>query len=161
MTRDNQKHHIKHKVADFDAVSLYPSGMDEMNGYAKGKAKLFRDAIPSDADFYIARVRIDSIGKDRHFPLQSFYDNGSRNFTNDLVGLTLIMGKQALEDLISFQNAKFTIIEGCYWNEGFNSKIGETIQKMFNARLKKRYSSATTRQSRIISMITHARTFIE
>ncbi|GMF37069.1 unnamed protein product [Phytophthora lilii] len=51
MTRDNQKHHIKHKVADFDAVSLYPSGMDEMNGYAKGKAKLFRDAIPSDADY--------------------------------------------------------------------------------------------------------------
>jgi hypothetical protein len=136
MTRDNQKHHIKHKLADFDAVSLYPSAMSELNGYVIGKPKLFRDAIPSDADFYIARVRIESICKERHFPLQSFYDNGSRNFTNDLAGRTLIMGKQALEDLINFQGAKCTIIEGCYWNDGFNNKICETISKMFNARLK-------------------------
>jgi hypothetical protein len=136
MTRDNQKHHTKHKLADFDAVSLYPSAMSELSGYIMGKPKLFRDAIPSDADFYIARVRIESIGKKRHFPLQSFYENGSRNFTNNVAGRTLIMGKQALEDLINFQDAKCTIIEGCYWNEGFNNKICQTISKMFNARLK-------------------------
>eukprot|EP00644_Phytophthora_capsici_P015304 jgi/Phyca11/113382/e_gw1.24.15.1 len=136
MTRDNQKHHIKHKLADFDAVSLYPSAMSELNGYIKGKPKLFKDEIPSDADFYIARVRIDYIGIKRHFPLQSYFDNGSRNFSNDLVGRTIIMGKQALEDLIHFQNAKCTIIEGCYWDQGYNDQICTTISKMFNARLK-------------------------
>ncbi|RLN51642.1 hypothetical protein BBJ28_00024311 [Nothophytophthora sp. Chile5] len=119
--KDKDKHHIKHKLADFDAVSLYPSAMSELNGYIMGKPKLFRDAIPSDADFYIARIRIESIGKERHFPLQR---------------RTLIMGKQALEDIINFQDAKCTIIEGCYWDEGFNNKICETISKMFNARLK-------------------------
>lgn len=136
MTCDNEKHHIKHKLADFDAVSLYPSAMAEMRGYAKGKAKLFKKQIPSDADYYVARVRFDSIGKKRHFPLQSFYQNGSRNFTNDIVGRTMIVGKQALEDMIEFQNATYTIIEGVYWNEGFNDQITKTITKMFNARLK-------------------------
>lgn len=136
MTRDNQKHHTKHKLSDFDAVSLYPSAMVELPGYVKGKAKLFKNAIPSDADYYVARVRFDSIGKKRHFPLMSYYENGSRNFTNDIVGRTMIVGKQALEDMAEFQDATFTIIEGMYWNEGFNDQITKTIRKMFNARLK-------------------------
>ncbi|GMF28376.1 unnamed protein product [Phytophthora lilii] len=135
MTRDNQKHHIKHKIADFDAVSLYPSAMSELQGYVKGKAKLFKESIPLDADYYVARVRFDSISINRHFPLLSFYQNGSRNFTNDIAGRTMIVGKQALEDIERFQQAKYTVIEGVYWNEGFNDQITKTIRKMFNARL--------------------------
>ena len=136
MTRDNQKHHTKHKLSDFDAVSLYPSSMDELSGYVRGKAKLFKNQIPSDADYYVARVRFESIGKNRHFPLLSYYDNGSRNFTNDIVGRTMIVGKQSLEDIERFQDATYTVIEGLYWNEGFNDQITKTIRKMFNARLK-------------------------
>ncbi|DBA02848.1 TPA: hypothetical protein N0F65_006638 [Lagenidium giganteum] len=119
--KDNQKHHIKHKLADFDAVSLYPSAMSELKGYVKGKAKLFKGEIPSDADYYVARVRFDSIGKNRHFPLLS---------------LTMVVGKQALEDIERFQDAKYRVIEGCYWNEGFNDNICKVIRKMFANRLK-------------------------
>ncbi|GMG16170.1 unnamed protein product [Phytophthora fragariaefolia] len=136
MTRDNQKHHIKHKVADFDAMSLYPSAMSELPGYVRGRAKLFKDPIPSDADYYVARVRFESIDIKRHFPLLSFYVDGSRNFTNDIAGRTMIVGKQALEDIERFQQAKYTVIEGVYWNEGFNGQITKTIRKMFDARLK-------------------------
>jgi hypothetical protein len=135
MTRDNEKHHIKHQLADFDAVSLYPSAMKELNGYVKGKPKLFKNTIPCDADFYVAKVRFDSIGINRHFPLQSIIENGTRNFTNDIVGKTMILGKQALEDIEEFQDAKYTVIEGVYWNEGFNNKITEIIKVMFNERL--------------------------
>jgi hypothetical protein len=146
MTRDNQKHHTKHKVDDFDAVSLYPSGQSRLPGYVKGKAKLFRDSIPSDADYYITRVRIDSIGKERHFPLLSIQSersctadspsSQSRNFTNDIVGKTFVMGKQALEDLVEFQSATYTIIEGVYWNDGFNKQIITTVKSLFEERLK-------------------------
>jgi hypothetical protein len=156
MTRDNEKHHIKHKLADFDAVSLYPSAMSELKGYVRGKAKMFKNVVPSDADYFIARVRFDSIGKKRHFPLQSYFENNSRKFTNDIVGRldevegsqnpraqtpertarTMILGKQALDDMVQFQNATYTVIEGCYWNEGFNDQIVKTIGKMFNDRLK-------------------------
>ncbi|EGZ29373.1 hypothetical protein PHYSODRAFT_473095 [Phytophthora sojae] len=136
MTRDNGKYHLKHKLADFDAVSLYPSGMSELPGYVRGKGKLFKDSIPSDADYYVARVRFDSIDIKRHFPLQSFYANGSRNFTNDIIGQTMIVGRQALEDIVHSQGALYTVIEGIYWNEGFNDQIIRTIRKMLNARLK-------------------------
>ncbi|GMF64052.1 unnamed protein product [Phytophthora fragariaefolia] len=136
MARDNGKYHLKHKIADFDAVSLYPSAMSELPGYVRGKGKLFKDSIPSDADYYVARVRFDSIDIKRHFPLLSFYENGSRNFTNDIIGQTMIVGKQALEDIVRFQGASYTVIEGIYLNEGFNDQITKTITKMFNARLK-------------------------
>ena len=135
MTRDNEKHHIKHKLADFDAVSLYPSAMAEMPGYVKGIPKLFKETIPQDADFYIAKIRVNSIGIKRHFPLQSIQMENSRNFTNDIENKEIILGKQALEDLIEFQKADVTIIEGAYWNDGFNDKICSIISDMFQKRL--------------------------
>ncbi|GMF41039.1 unnamed protein product [Phytophthora fragariaefolia] len=136
MARDNGKYHLKHKLADFDAVSLYPSAMSELPGYVRGKGKLFKDSIPSDADYFVARVRFDSINIKRHFPLLSYYENGSRNFTNDIIGRSMIVVKQALEDIVRFQGASYTVIEGIYWNEGFNNRITKTTSKIFNARLK-------------------------
>ncbi|GMF22361.1 unnamed protein product [Phytophthora fragariaefolia] len=35
MASDNGKLHLKHKLADFDAVSLYPSAMSELPGYVR------------------------------------------------------------------------------------------------------------------------------
>ncbi|EGZ30190.1 hypothetical protein PHYSODRAFT_474123 [Phytophthora sojae] len=109
MARDNGKYHLKHKLADFDAVSLYPSAMSELPGYVRGKGKLFKESIPSDADYYVARVRFESIDIKRHFPLLN---------------------------IVRFQGAIHTVIEGIYWNEGFNDQITKIIRKMFNARLK-------------------------
>ncbi|RQM20134.1 hypothetical protein B5M09_003255 [Aphanomyces astaci] len=136
MTRDKKKWHTKHQVDDFDAVSLYPSGQSRLPGYVKGKAQLFKDSIPIDADYYIARVRIDSIDKERHFPLLSIQTEFSRNFTNDLVGQTFVIGQQALEDLVEFQQATYTVIEGVYWNEGFSEQIVTTVKSLFAERLK-------------------------
>jgi len=136
MTRDNEKHHIKHKLADFDAVSLYPSAQSELQGYVKGKPKWFNNQIPKDADYYIVRVKFESIDKKRHFPLLSFYSEGSRNFTNDIIGKTMVLGKQALEDIINFQEVKVSILDGIYWNEGFNNQIVITIKSLFDERLK-------------------------
>ncbi len=134
MTRDNQKHHIKHDVLDYDAVSLYPSAMRQLNGYLKGKAKFFKGQ-PPQCDDYIASVRILSLNKERHFPLQSIKDNGSRNFTNDIIGKTLTMGRVALEDLIQFQEVEVEFIHGLYWDEGYNTQIVSTIESLFFERL--------------------------
>ncbi|KAH9185575.1 hypothetical protein AeNC1_012449 [Aphanomyces euteiches] len=122
MTQNNKKHHVKHQLADFDAVSLYPSGQSILPGYIKGKAKYFKDSIPEKADYYIARVRFDSIGKYRNFPLLSIQHDGSRNFTNDITGETMIIGKQALEDIVEFQDVKYTIIEDVV-KESFEERL--------------------------------------
>ncbi|GMF40003.1 unnamed protein product [Phytophthora fragariaefolia] len=109
---------------------------NELPGYGRGKGTRFKDSIPSDADYYVARVSFEAIDIKRHFPLLSFYETGSRNFTNDIIGRTMIVGKQALEDIVRFQGASYTVIESIYWNDGFNDQITKTIIKMFNARLK-------------------------
>ncbi|OQS04551.1 hypothetical protein THRCLA_20856 [Thraustotheca clavata] len=136
MTRDNQKHHTKHQLSDFDAVSLYPSSQSNLEGYVRGTPKLFKGTIPNDADYYIARVRFNSIKTKRHFPLLSEFDGEARLFTNELVRQTMIIGKRALEDIVEFQGSTYTTIEGMYWNEGFNDQICHTIRSLFAERLK-------------------------
>ena len=42
MTNDNKMYHVKRKLADFDACSLYPSAMKRICGYLKGKPKELR-----------------------------------------------------------------------------------------------------------------------
>ena len=41
----------------------------------------------------------------------------------------------SLEDLIEFQDVSFEILQGYYFNEGFNTKIRASIQKIFDKRL--------------------------
>ncbi len=43
MTNDNKMYHVKRKLADFDACSLYPSAMKRMEGYLEGKPKILRN----------------------------------------------------------------------------------------------------------------------
>lgn len=135
MTRDNEKHHTTHEVVDFDAVSLYPSAMARLPGFARGKPRIHQETIP-ECSYYISKVKILSVGKNLHFPLQSIkLDGESRDFTNDLVGKEIIMDQYALEDLVKFQRATYKVIEGLYWNDGFNPEITTSIVKLFNERL--------------------------
>ena len=36
-------YHVKRKIADFDACSLYPSAMKRVNGYLKGEPKIINN----------------------------------------------------------------------------------------------------------------------
>ena len=40
MTNSNKMYHVKRKLADFDACSLYPSAMNRMKGYLIGTPKV-------------------------------------------------------------------------------------------------------------------------
>ena len=40
MTSNDKMYHLKRKLADFDACSLYPSAMNMMKGYLKGTSKM-------------------------------------------------------------------------------------------------------------------------
>lgn len=136
MTRDNKKWHTNHEISDFDAVSLYPSAMARLPGFAKGKPRLHLKAIPK-CDYHISKVKILSISKKLHFPLQSIkVDNESRDFTNDIVGKEIILDQYALEDLVHYQGATYEVIEGLCWDSGFNKNIVGGITRLFEERLK-------------------------
>ena len=143
MTRDNKRFKCEKIVQDFDAVSLYPSGMVRL-GLLKGIPKVIQNdeltyqQLKKYDGFFIECVAT-SIKTKRDFPLLSYVDeNGIRNFTNDVVGKTFHLDKTMFEDAMEFQGITFDIKRGYYYNDGFNYKIQEVIKNMFNERVTKK-----------------------
>ena len=128
------------KIMDFDAVSLYPSAMRRMDGYLKGLPKVITNLDYNSIrgyDGYFMQIVIKSVGINRKFPTMSFVnENGIRTFTNEMIGKTIFIDKVALEDTIAQHNIEFDVVRGYYFDEGFNTKINDTIQHIFNERKK-------------------------
>jgi hypothetical protein len=154
MCADNVKHSIALKVADFDAVSLYPSAMDRLEGYLKGKPKVLQKlplekGAPNTAcgadptyeslknyDGYFVQIIVKTIKTPRSFSLMSDKnEDGIRVFDNELPKKMYVC-KQKLEDLIEFQGITFDIIDGYYYDEGRNYKLRDVIRFAFNERIK-------------------------
>ena len=140
MCAENKMYNIQDReLADFDAVSLYPSGMARMRGFLKGKPKIIKNFEPEKYDGYFICIRIKKIGKHLKFPLLSFIDKkGVRNFTNDLEGKIVYVDRVGLEDAIKYQEIEYEFINGYYYDEGHNPQINETIQYLFTQRLKQK-----------------------
>lgn len=138
---------IAHKNDDFDGVSLYPSAMARMPGILKGLPKVITEDIikkinsqnTKDISGYFAEIEILDIGKYRDFPLISKINNkGTRDFSNDIRGDGIYVDKVTLEDLIKFQEIKFRVIRGYYYDDGFNTKLKPFIINLFNERVIKK-----------------------
>jgi hypothetical protein len=150
MCRDNIKwkfdsvenpDHKGQKMADYDGVSLYPSSMYRMEGCLMGKPKILNDNQKNwnflqSIDGFFVKIKITDVGIDRHFSLMSeVNENGVRVFHNDMVGKELYIDRIGLEDLIKFQQVKFDVLLGYYYDEGRNPLIREVIKRVFDLRL--------------------------
>lgn len=141
MVRRNEKCYANKDVADYDGVSLYPSSMSRINGYMKGSPKVIQNKsleFLQKQDYYFVKVVcLNNPTTERNFPVLSKSDeNGIRDFTNDTKGAIFYLDKISLEDAVNFQGLKFEIIQGYYYNEGFNNKVNSIINYLFNERLK-------------------------
>jgi len=145
MISENKKETYKGvEISDFDAVSLYPSAMSRLDGYPMGLPKVIPSAdiinfesAKTQYDSYYVQIVIKDIRIKRAFPLLSIKNKaGIRNFTNDIIGQTFYVDKIALKDLIEFQDVDYEVVQGYYYNDGLNDKIKETIEFMFQERLK-------------------------
>lgn len=128
------------RVADFDGVSLYPSAMYRMDGFLKGKPKVITDLTYEgieDYDGYFVKIHIHNIPNKRSFPLASYInEDGVRRFENEIKN-DIYVDKIQLEDLIEFHGLKtndFTILQGYYFNDGFNTQINKNIKYLFDKR---------------------------
>ena len=139
MTNSNKMIHVKEKIADFDACSLYPSAMNRMEGYLKGLPKVLRETsydFLRQQDGYFIRIKIIKLNKHLDFPLVSkISDKGVRTFTNDMENEIIYIDKVGLEDLIEFQEAEFEVIDGYYYDNGRNNTINNVINDLYNLRL--------------------------
>ena len=127
-------------VQILDAVSLYPSSMERLgqeNGLPVGPAKRFIGAPPADACYFIAEVVISKINKSQQMPFVCVKDDVKKSlqYLNEVGGpVTVHIDSRTLEDWERFQKIEYKIIEGVYWNEGFNNKIGQIIRHLYNER---------------------------
>jgi hypothetical protein len=136
---------LNEKIADYDGCSLYPSAVYRLcdkHGLAKGKAKQLKtkDRKTLNAyDYYVIRIRINKINNHQQLPMISYKDDGGiLRYTNIVKegGMIVTLDKYCLEDWEEFQQIEYDIIDGVYWNEGYNKKMGVIISELFNNRLK-------------------------
>ena len=89
MCNSNKMYHVKNKIAEFDACSLYPSAMYFVDGFLKGLPKVLNNTyygFLNSQDGYYVRIRTIKLNKKLYFPLTSKTneESGVRDFTNDM-----------------------------------------------------------------------------
>lgn len=135
-----QKKVIEGKISDYDGVSLYPSAINRLCrevGLPKGKAKRMTDfAKWEEYTYAIMTVKINKVNKKQQMPFIAYKTDTGTNYMNEPPPEPVIIDKITLEDYINFHHIEYEILDGVYWNEGGNKKMGELIQGLFKERLK-------------------------
>lgn len=126
---------------DLDATSLYPSAMDRLTnegmGIPKGKAKRINGEY-KDKDYYIVKIKITKINKQQKNPFIAIRKKDSIEYVNTIdESVEVYVDKLTLEDYIKFHHIEYEFLDGIYWNEGFNPKLGLLVKELFEER--KRY----------------------
>ena len=81
--------------------------------------------------------KIIRLNKHLDFPLTSkINDDGVGDFTNHMDNGIIYIGKVGLEDLITFHEAEFEIVDGYYYNDGRNNTINHVIEDLYDLRIK-------------------------
>ena len=73
----------------------------------------------------LLKVRITNVGKERPCLVLSYLDKKTKtkSWSNDLVGKIVFLDKTGLEDASTFQDVEFEVLDGYFFDEGFNTKI--------------------------------------
>ena len=176
MLADNQKQKIENefKVVDFDAVSLYPSAYARLYT-VEGVPKVIPDewldtefllqhlmdddqTVPTKEKFmssFFIEIQITSIGHERHMPL-IVVDHEQNPELADVERSSntcclMYVDHITFQDLIRFQKIEAKIIRGYYYDGNRDTKIQNTVQNLFNLRL--RYKKEDNPLQEVIKLI--------
>ena len=120
MTNSDKQYHVKGKLTDFDACSLYPSAMHYMDGFLEDKPKVLNNKsyeFLQLQDGYFIIIKILKQNKHLGFPLTSkMYENGVREFIYDMDNELIYIDKVGFEELTTYHEAEFEIIDGYYYD---------------------------------------------
>jgi hypothetical protein len=136
-----QGEEIDKPIEDFDGVSLYPSSMKRLcQEYGLPVGKIKRGTTQTyeyyeAKTWYVVRIIINKINKKQQIPCVSIKDKESLKYVNEInKPIEVYVDKTTLNDYINFQHIDYEIIEGVYWDEGFNKRLGDVIQKLHEDR---------------------------
>lgn len=129
------------EIVDYDACSLYPSAMYELEGIPIGKPVIAsEDELKWDElkekDACFMKIKISKVNKHRNNPIMSITINDIAYFDDRLwKGRQMIVSHIKLKDLIEYHKIEFEIIEAIYWNNGINKNISTMIKQLYDIRL--------------------------
>lgn len=150
-TKGNKKHHSTNdglgRMMDFDARSLYPSGiyrlLQALGGIPKGKCKLMtEDEIKNNKVYYVAEVEVTNIKNNQQISFFNYktkngsrlYDGDFEKFKQENPKCKMIIDKFTLEDYVKYQGMEFNFIKGVYWSE-FSPIMSEFTQSLYKKRI--------------------------
>ena len=109
-------------VTCFDLNSSYGTSMTQMNGIPKGKPKPFYKHIPDNACYYWVQVNIKNISSDKL---------GRYGFVNE--GINFV-DSITLNEIKKYVKCDIEIINGYYFDEGFNDNLKHVVHSIFDLR---------------------------
>ena len=103
MASSNKQYHVKGKIADFGACSLYPSAMYFMEGFLKGLHNVLNNTsydFLKRQDGYFVRTKIIKLNRHLDFPLTSKLNEEScvRDFINEMGNGIIYIDKVGVEE---------------------------------------------------------------
>ena len=152
MTRLNKRWSVNEELADFDAVSLYPSAMNRLY-CVKGKPEVLKseelnttyllnntceeDKQPNKnkpISAYVVEIKITNINKHLAFPCVVYKDKETNNNKNDdgeiAIGKTAVVDNITLEDWIKYNGLECEVLRGYKWTGEKSFLIREVIQNL-------------------------------
>lgn len=152
MTRLNKRWSVNEELADFDAVSLYPSAMNRLY-CVKGKPDVLKseelstsylinntcgeDEQPNKVktiSAYVVEIKITNIKKHLAFPCVVYKDKQTNTNKNDdsenAIGKTAVVDNITLEDWIKYNGLECEVLRGYKWTGEKSFLIRDIIQNL-------------------------------
>lgn len=152
MTRLNKRWSVNEDLADFDAVSLYPSAMKRLY-CVKGKPEVLKpdelntnyllnntcgeDEQPNKnkpISTYVVEIKITNINKHLAFPCIVYKDKTTNTNKNDdgenAIGKTAVVDNITLEDWIKYNGLECEVLRGYKWTGEKSFLIRDIIQNL-------------------------------
>lgn len=152
MTRLNKRWIVNEDLADFDAVSLYPSAMKRLY-CVKGKPEVLKpeelnttyllnntceeDEQPNKnkpISTYVVEIKITNINKHLAFPCVVYKDKETNTNKNDdgeiAIGKTAVVDNITLEDWIKYNGLECEVLRGYKWTGEKSFLIRDIIQNL-------------------------------
>ena len=152
MTRLNKRWSVNEELADFDAVSLYPSAMKRLY-CVKGKPEVLKpeelntnyllnntcgeDEQPNKnkpISTYVVEIKITNINKHLAFPCVVYKDKETNTNKNDdseiAIGKTAVVDNITLEDWIKYNGLECEVLRGYKWTGEKSFLIRDIIQNL-------------------------------
>ena len=110
--------------------------------FLKGKPKIanknkLSKELLDKKDYYFTKIKILKIGKKLANPILNYKNKeGIRQYSNEMEGKIVYVGKITLEEYIKYHEIEYKILDAVYFRNGINTKGSDLMTEMFNLRLK-------------------------